>query len=76
LTVIEISTDLDAIKQEYKDYVSDPDDVHIIAGAAEADADFLITYNTKHYLVDKIKAELDIIVHTAAQFLQYLRSLG
>lgn len=48
------------------------DDAHIIAGTKKAK--FLITYNLRHFKIDKIKADLGIIILTPADFLQYLRS--
>lgn len=62
------------IKHQYKDYVLDIDDAHIVAGAKEAQVRFLISYNLRHYKLDKIKEDFGIIVLTPAQFLQYLRS--
>lgn len=61
------------IKQEYWRYVTDINDAHIIAGAHAAKADFLISYNLKHYKLDKIRSELGIVILTPAMFLQYLR---
>lgn len=55
-------------------YVSDSNDAHIVAGAAAAKVKFLITYNAKHYKVDKIREELKIIVLLPALFLQWARS--
>ena len=62
-------------KKEYENYVSDANDAHIILGAKEAKARFLITYNLKDFKIEKIKQDLDILVMTPGQFLQYLRSL-
>lgn len=59
----------------YGDFVTDIYDAHIIAGATACKAQFLITYNLKHYKMDKIKANLNIRVLTPALFLQYLRSI-
>lgn len=55
-------------------YVSDPGDTHIIAGARNSNAKFLITYNSKHCKIDKIKQDLGITVLSPAMFLQWLRS--
>lgn len=62
-------------EEEYLPFVLDTDDAHIIAGAVAAEADFLITYNLRHYRIDKIRSELGIIIHTPGRFLQYLRSV-
>lgn len=61
--------------QSFQRYVLDQNDAHIILGAKNANANFLITYNTKHFKVDSINEDLNIIVLTPAMFLQYLRSL-
>jgi predicted nucleic acid-binding protein len=65
---------LDIVKNKYDTYVFDPDDAHIVAGAKEAKADFLITYNIKDYNIEKIKSDFGVIVLTPGHLLQYLRS--
>lgn len=60
--------------EKYKDYSLDPNDAHIIAGAHQSGARFLITYNLRHFKTDKIKQDLNIITMTPGTFLQYLRS--
>lgn len=74
--IIQLKTSLSKIKEEYKNYVMDINDSHIIAGVVKAKAKFLITYNLKHLNVDKIKRDFDVLIMTPARFLQYLRSLG
>ncbi len=59
--------------KKYAIYSLDPNDAHIVAGADQSGARFLITYNLKHYKIDKIKQDLDIIIMTPGTFLQYLR---
>lgn len=59
--------------KKYSIYSIDPNDAHIIAGADQVNAKFLITYNLKHYKIDKIKQDLGIIIMTPGIFLQYLR---
>lgn len=59
---------------EYVTYSTDPNDAHIIAGAHQSGARFIITYNMKHYKSELIKRELNIILLTPGVFLQYLRS--
>lgn len=71
LDIIKLKTDLD----NYLQYVNDKNDVHIIAAAHQAKAKFLISYKIKHFQKDKIKEDLNIIILTPGQFLQYLRSL-
>ena len=63
-----------SLKKIYGGYVSDIKDIHIVAGAVISKADFLISYNLKHYHQDKIKQDFKIILLTPARFLQYLRS--
>ncbi len=63
------------IKDKYNNYILDINDAHIVAGAKEAKVRFLISYNLRHYKLDKIKEDFGVIVLTPAQFLQYLRSL-
>lgn len=75
LKTIRLSGNLAKAKEEYGNYVFDEGDAHIIAGAVAAKADFLISYSLKHYKMDKIKTDFDILVLTPARFLQYSRSL-
>lgn len=63
------------LKIKYKNYVSDPNDAHIVAGSVLAKANFLISYNIRDFKVDKIKTDFGIICLTPGEFLQYLRSL-
>ena len=76
LKIANLETDLAKIKKDFKDFASDPNDTHIVAGAVRARAKFLLTYNTKHFNKHKISEELGINVLTPGQYLQYLRSLG
>lgn len=62
------------IKERFKDYILDINDSHVIAGACQSKAKYLISYNLKHYKTDKIKSDFDILTTTPARFLQYLRS--
>lgn len=62
------------IKEEFSKYVLDVDDAHIVAGAKDANVQFLISYNTKHVKADKLKEDFNIILTTPANLLQYLRS--
>lgn len=67
--------DLDKVKLEFRDYVFDTDDAHIVAGARKANAKLILSYNIKDFNIPKLKERLKITVETPAQFLQYLRSL-
>lgn len=73
IKVVEI--DEEEVKSKNK-FVVDPNDAHIIAGAIRSKARFLISYNIRDYLVDKIYQNLNIIVMTPGQFLQYLRAIS
>ncbi len=73
LNKIELN-DPNEIETSFKEFVSDPNDAHIIAGAAKAKARFLISYNLKDYEIDRIKDKLSIQILTPALFVQYLRS--
>lgn len=64
-----------SLKSSYRGYVLDINDAHIIAGAKKSRARFLVSYNLRHYNLDKIKGDFGIIILTPAQLLQYLRSL-
>lgn len=75
LKTVKLTKDLTKIKRDFKDYTNDPDDAHIVAGAAEAKAKFLLTYNIRHFNRQKISEDFGITALTPAQYLQYLRSL-
>lgn len=75
IKVINAKQTPDELKIKYEKFVTVKYDAHIVAGAKSADVTFLITYNLKHYKIDKIKSELNIIVMKPAVFLQYLRSI-
>jgi len=74
-TIINLEKTLEEIKKDFEDYVLDIDDAHIVAGAKKAEVNFLISYNTKHFKVDKIKDDFNIILTTPSNLLQYLRSI-
>ncbi len=73
---IKIDKSIKEIQHQFKDYTIDPNDAHIVAGAEFSQAKFLITYNLKHFKVDKIKKDLKVNILTPANLLQYLRSLS
>lgn len=75
LKTIKLAANLEKIKKDFKDYTSDPNDAHIVAGAAKVKAKFLLTYNMRHFNRQKISEDFGITVLTPAQYLQYLRSL-
>ncbi len=61
--------------QRYAQFVLDPNDAHIIAGAVIAKARFLITYNVKDYVDTLIKNKLGVVVLRPGNYLQYVRFL-
>jgi len=63
------------ILKNYKKFVFDESDSHVVAGIDKTKIKFLLTHNLRHYKTDKIKAELDILVFKPGNFLQYLRSI-
>jgi len=74
LKVITLKENNKNLSQKFIDYVWDPNDAHIIAGAVRSKANFLLTYNGRHYQKEKIKKDFNILILTPAIFLQYLRS--
>ncbi len=59
--------------EDFSDFVLDPHDAHVVAGAKQSEAKFLVSYNIKHYKVDAIKGKLGIRVVRPSEFVQYLR---
>lgn len=74
--IVQLSVPVSRLKEKYRQYVVDPDDAHILAGAIAGKTRFLVTYNIRHFNVEKIKKDYAILVTTPANFLQYLRSLA
>lgn len=64
------------IKKKFKEFTTDINDTHIIAGAKNTKARYLVTYNTRHYKREQLKRKLGILVQTPARFLQYQRSIN
>lgn len=62
------------LEKNYAKHASDINDTHIVAGAVKSGSKFLVTYNLKHYNIELIKRDFDIIVLIPGLFLQYLRS--
>lgn len=75
LRMVKLTKNLTKIKSDFKDYIFDVNDAYIVAGAKEAKAKFLLTYNIRHFNRQKISQDFGITVLTPAQYLQYLRSL-
>lgn len=72
---LELETTNKDLKEKYKDYVLDSDDAHILAGAVEGKVRFLISYNIRHFKVDKIRKDFNVFILTPGHFIQYLRSI-
>ena len=75
LNIIQLKQSTEEAKREYKEYVSDSNDAHIVLGAKESKVRFLLTYNLKDYKTEKIKQDFNILVMTPGLFIQYLRSI-
>lgn len=58
-----------------KKYVLDEFDIHVIGSAVTIKTQFLITYNLKHYKIQKIEDELKIIITDPGNFLFYIRNI-
>lgn len=72
-TQVDLDTSIEKIKKDYGKFVSDAKDAHIIAGAVAAEADFLVSYNLRHFKLNLIKQEWDIIGLRPGSLLQFLR---
>lgn len=59
-----------AKQKRMQDFVSDDNDMHIIAGASQAEVKFLITYNIRDFKVDLIHKAFDIKVIKPAGLLR------
>ena len=64
---------LPKIQKTFGMFVTDIHDAHIIAGAKAVKAQFLVTYNLRHFRRDAIREQLGIIVIPPAHLLQHLR---
>ena len=74
--IVTIAGRKDSMLKRMLSYTRDTNDAHIILGARQSKTKFLVTYNTKHFLVEKIREDLSSIVLPPAFLLQYLRSLN
>ena len=71
--LVKLKDNIDVLKTKYGQFVFDTNDAHIVAGVKESSAQFLITYNLKHFKKissSKILKQLPL----PPPFLQYLRS--
>ncbi len=74
MEVINLKLNKARLVKNYLPYVLDEEDSHVVAGATKANSRFLLTHNIKHYHIEKIKRDLEIITMKPGTFLQYLRS--
>ena len=76
LVTIRVNQTYKKVGLEYADYVRDPDDAHIVAGAKLAKASFLVSYNIRHFNAEKLREDFQIVLLTPGLYLQYLRILS
>lgn len=76
LAITKTTLSFDQLVEDCVEYVNDRNDAMILAGALLTKSRFLLTFNLKHYSVEKIKSGLGIVTMTPGSFLQYLRSLS
>lgn len=62
------------VLKRYGRYVNDEKDSHVVAGAVKSKSDYLLTFNVKHYQIERIKTDLGVTVIKPGVFLQYLRN--
>jgi len=74
LNTVNLNESNKKLKKDFKDYVYDINDAHIVAGAKAANARFLLSYNIRDFKQEKIHKDFNLTILTPAQFLQYLRS--
>src|SRR5580700_6308052 len=55
LASIEIDTTYEEVRSRFAEYVRDIDDAHIVAGAKEAQATFLVSYNIRHFEAERLE---------------------
>lgn len=74
IIIYEFKQPIEQVRKKYSQYVKDINDAHIVAGAVQTQANFLLTYNLKDYRIDKIRSAFDLLIMQPGNFLQYLRS--
>ncbi len=75
IEIVQLQYTKETVKDAFRHYVLDENDAHIVAGAKEAKAKFLVSYNTKDFKVEKIKQDFAVLLITPAHLLQYLRGM-
>lgn len=74
IEIFSVKLDKPRLAKIYLPYVLDEEDSHVVAGASKTKTRFLLTHNVKHYHIELIKRDLQIITVQPGIFLQYLRS--
>lgn len=60
----------------FSSFIDDPKDYHVLAGAVKHQVDFLLTFDRRHFMTEKLqRANLSFTINTPGQFLEYFRSL-
>ena len=62
LSLKKVSLKKEKLEEIYSRYVIDPKDTHVLSSAKESKTKFLLTYNIKHFRVEKINNDFGIIV--------------
>lgn len=75
IDIISLKLTKEKLLRNYKKYVLDDKDSHVVAGVNISKSKFLLTHNVRNYKIDKINADFGIIVLKPGNFLQYLRSV-
>ena len=73
IKIFSINLSKEHILKSYSKFVFDNEDSHVVVGAQKSGSNILLTHNTKHYNITKIKNDLDIVIMKPGNFLQYLR---
>jgi predicted nucleic acid-binding protein len=72
---IEIDRAYKTLQKQFANCVLDSDDAHIVAGAIQAQATFLVSYNIRRFKAEELRQDFQLVLMTPGTFLQYLRSL-
>lgn len=72
---VKIKINAEEVIKKFGEYAYDFEDAHIVAGAKQSKAKFLVTFNIKDYKLVKIADELGIRILTPGELLEYLRNL-
>lgn len=71
---VQLDPDPQKVQSRFGQYVFDPLDAHVVAGAHKSHSPILVTFNIRHFQLDKIKQELEILIQNPSQFVQSLRN--